>query len=295
MKTTIAFVSALLFSTTLFCQLTFAPLGATWMEHYECDPGGPPPMAFSFTVTQDSTIQGKYCTRLLSSDWPCYQGTSPYMYVYFEDGKVYRWEHESSEFHLVLDFTKEEGESWRIPVCEGVFGSDSATITVNQRDGIYRNVSAVADAGGSNDLFNLDLYEGLGGTIGNRLLLFPLIWAQPACWTDLTCYEDPMNGLLYGSPTCFTGTRGRGVEPFELSVSPNSTAGDFTIDLILEESAVVRLSIIDQLGRVIETIGEEKLSVGQHQFRQSLDLPTGLYLLHINVDGLQGARKMLVK
>ncbi len=231
----------------------------------------------------------------MNSGWPCYQGSFAGLFVHYEDGKVYRWDHENSQFHLVLDYTKEVGESWRIPVCEEVFWTDSVTITVNQKDGIYRNVSIAVDSSGEYDLIGLDLYEGFGGVIGNKLLLYgAYVIAHPACWTSLVCYEDPINGLLYGNSPCLTATNER-LAGDAWAVSPNPTGGELTVDFLLEKPAVVRLTVFDILGRLAKTFQEEKLPSGQHQLQRNLDLPSGVYLLKLSVDGVVGVKKVLVR
>jgi hypothetical protein len=83
-------------------------------------------------------------------------------------------------------------------------------------------------------------------------------------------------------------------QPFEWAAWPNPSHGDLTVELLLEKNAKVRLVLLDCLGRVVTDFGEAELAAGQHRLREHLAVGSGVYLLVVDVEGLVGARKVVV-
>ena len=102
----------------LLCQKPFAPLGAKWGGVVQCLPTFwpcPPsyPYNYSFEVTEDTVIQGKYCTLIYDRDWNFENEKT----IIHQDGhQIYRYDRQAEDFKLVLDFSKDVGESWQIEV-----------------------------------------------------------------------------------------------------------------------------------------------------------------------------------
>lgn len=74
MKKNALLTIALFLPVFLLCQKPFAPLGARWGGTVQCSPAYwpcPPdyPYYYTFEVTEDTVIQGKYCTLIYDRDW----------------------------------------------------------------------------------------------------------------------------------------------------------------------------------------------------------------------------------
>ncbi len=96
-------------------------------------------------------------------------------------------------------------------------------------------------------------------------------------------------------PSFYTDTEEASGKAFEWLIAPNPTAGDVTIDLLLEKTAAVRLTVFDAQGRQVLALNEERLAAGQQRLALSLDFGAGLYVVCLNVDGEMGVRKVVVR
>ena len=76
---------------------------------------------------------------------------------------------------------------------------------------------------------------------------------------------------------------------------PNPFAGETTLEFMAQKLAHVRLDVFDLLGRRVETVVDQLHSRGVYQVRwNSESLPRGVYLVRMEVDGLQvGVRKIV--
>jgi hypothetical protein len=167
----------------LFCQIPFVPLGASWGGVVQCVPTwaqcGPGfPHYYTFEVTEDTVIQGKYCTLIKEQDW----FTLDEKTIVHQDGhQVYRYDRETGAFKLALDFSKDAGESWLIEVPDFWYASATFTISVVEKEGPYRRVLI-------NDLLELPLYEGFGGLYNNKRLLLGLeFFTSIGYWRRAPC------------------------------------------------------------------------------------------------------------
>jgi hypothetical protein len=273
------------FSAFTFGQIDFAPVGATWVSYYSCSGWNyPPPPSYytSFTVTKDTIIQGNYCTRLPYGEWPC--SWNDEIWVYQKGKKIFRYDIESESFKLVIDFGKQVGESWKVEVCEDMFGTDTITMTVLESDGIYRLISA---KGGYMDNMNLELpvYEGFGGIYYNKRLVITsefFLHADPYCYGQLICYQDPELGVIYGSgDSCFTASEEAARQQFSMNISPNPATAQATLDYQLPPGTPAEVRIFNSPGRQVEVIPVTRTS-GSLTLP---DYPPGLYLVALAVEG----------
>lgn len=78
------------------------------------------------------------------------------------------------------------------------------------------------------------------------------------------------------------------------SIAPNPSNGAFNIQLQLEESARVELSVFDLQGRRITTLTTRQLPPGRNDLVINEDLQPGVYLLRLMINGAVDSRKIVV-
>ena len=281
----------------LFCQKPFAPLGAKWGGLRQCSPTFwpcPPdyPYYHTFEVTEDTVIQGKYCTFIDDQDWDWDFGDENS--IIHQDGhQIYRYDRASKEFKLVLDFSKDIGESWQVEA--PYWGYDTLTITVIEKDGDYRKV---AISGNSPIFSGLPLYEGFGGLVQNKRLLLGyelFIIADPIVWDELTCYIDPVEGLLYGSASgCeLSSTSIRDIDKSEFVVYPNPASTQIFLDCNYPLTKATEWSLSDALGQEVES---QSLAPGTALNSMTIDkLAKGIYFWKVQTQSeIIGIGKIIV-
>lgn len=293
MKKNALLAVAMLLPFFLFCQTPFLPLGAKWGGVVQCVPtwaqcGPGYPHYYTFEVTEDTVIQGKYCTLVKEQDW----FTLDEKTIVHQDGhQIYRYDRETGEFKLALDFSKEVGESWQIEVPDFWYASGIFTITVAEKDGPYRRVLI-------NDVLDLPLYEGFGGIVFNKRLLLGLeffIFIDPMIWDELTCYIDPVEGLLFGNAVgCQpTHTSNPSVEKAGFVVYPNPASMHIILDCKYPPAKAAEWSLSDVWGRVVK---RQQLAPGTGPITMWIDnLPGGLYFWSVYSEGIvTGVGKVVV-
>ncbi len=84
----------------------------------------------------------------------------------------------------------------------------------------------------------------------------------------------------------------------EAKVFPNPSLGDFQLQLELEKSAHVSISVLDLQGRTVQKLMPiEKLSEGKHNIEYQLqnELQNGYHFLYINIDGVPVMRPLMIE
>ena len=246
------------------------------------------------TTTEDTVIQGKSCRKMAYLDWICDAWPPPnFTYIHQDGGKVYRYDLADQEFQLVLDYTKQVGESWQVKVCQDIFGTDTVTITVDWASGYQRGVTVYSNETGV-PLIYLILVEGVGGTWNsNRLLL-----VHPSFSTDcnfgLLCYKDPTVGEVFTMPPgCIESAVEE--EPQEkqsaiINIYPNPTASESTLHYQLPPATGGDVHVYDLLGRLIAS---HQVQGGQGWLVLPA-YPVGLYFVAIMVnDEIVGKGKLV--
>ena len=83
--------------------------------------------------------------------------------------------------------------------------------------------------------------------------------------------------------------------PASLDVYPNPFKIQTSIDFNLKQSGLVKLLIIDCTGKEIRTLVSKNMLSGTHQFKWSATgLPTGIYFLRLETNGISETRKLLL-
>ncbi len=82
--------------------------------------------------------------------------------------------------------------------------------------------------------------------------------------------------------------------PFEWTLSPNPTSGEFQVAFDLENSAPVQMNISDMQGRQMTEPISEWRQAGRHTVTLNLNLMPGIYLVNLRVNGAQETRKLVI-
>jgi hypothetical protein len=235
-------------------------------------------------VTEDTILQGKYCTIIPEQDWWATSATLPNLIVHQDEHQIYRYDRDSAVFKLVIDFEKNVGESWQIEVPKYWTGnySDTLNVTVVEKEGALRRVNI------DEWVDNILLYEGFGGVNPNcRMFISPSFFyvSDPFVWDELTCYSDPVEGLLYGSSTgCMpTSTFGSKPEEAHFRVFPNPASTQINIagSTPIPADRSTEWILLDAVGKEVR---REHLRAGSIETRFKLDdLPGGIYFWKIMV------------
>lgn len=211
------YFSLILCLCTSFClqaQIEFAPLGATYYYHWDLQPfnEGPfVPVVKTIEVASDTTINGQACRKLIGGSrmiWSCGDTDDHAAYVYEEEGRVYNYSRNTSNFELLYDFNKGVGETWEVlPYCadSGVddeFLMDTLIFTVDsisyvEMNGMSIKVQHVLWTTPNVTWSSpLQIYEGIGN-IG--LLFFTTEYSNFTFhdyYRSLRCFYSPVDGTF---------------------------------------------------------------------------------------------------
>ncbi len=306
MKTILFFLLVAFAVNSLESQIPFAPIGAKYYTKSECPPyGGPPPILWGITV--DSVIQGKYCTQISSG----FTNQLGYLndgnaFVHSDGYQVFIYDESAEVFHLVYDFAKEKGESYRIKLDEYSFKTDSATVVVddvldidyNNHPAVRQKLTVTSDNDSTSwwDDFSVDIYEGIGGLNGNRLLIPQWVLIHTHCYTQDLCYYSPLTGAVpllgNGSQPCepVTVRDEQFLSYFQISPNPSHGALSVQYDFPVKYQDV-SVHIFDNTGKRIRMVKLEYLT----GVMNIPELTSGIYSVAIVSEGqMLGAKKAVV-
>jgi len=95
------------------------PVGSEWNYRYVI-PFLLPDEVNSHRITGDTIIENKTC-QIFERDFETCDFRPITEYIYKEDGKLYYYESDLSEFRLLYDFSLEVGEVYKVPKWEGMY------------------------------------------------------------------------------------------------------------------------------------------------------------------------------
>ena len=85
------------------------------------------------------------------------------------------------------------------------------------------------------------------------------------------------------------------VKDLGISVFPNPSNGEFTIDLTLSDEALIKYELVSAAGAILEESDEEKWIAGSHKFLISKKLSPGMYFLNLYHNGSKACRKLIIQ
>lgn len=112
-------------------------------------------------------------------------------------------------------------------------------------------------------------------------------------WYFREAGPDRAAAYAYLSPTLIVaGEAGpTGAAAFTLaSASPNPFRSETTVRYSLPEAGRATVEVIDQLGRRVATVDAGAQAAGENATRVALNLPSGVYLFHVRLDGVSGVQ-----
>ncbi|HWY37166.1 MAG TPA: T9SS type A sorting domain-containing protein, partial [Bacteroidia bacterium] len=82
-----------------------------------------------------------------------------------------------------------------------------------------------------------------------------------------------------------------------LDIYPNPASGNVTIDLNLEERHTISVSVMDVLGRTVESIPAKEYATGETKLgiAEKTTYEAGVYFVNLNVDGNIISKKIIIK
>lgn len=223
----------------IYSQPLFAPLGAKWYyKHEACDPNSNQFYYSTIEVTEDSIIQGKYCTLITTNICPIVSSCSQYNYVYQEGMKVFVYDDSLQGFQTLFDFSLQTGESYGIHVCNDAWDTDSVNVHIDFADTAMDGIQEItltpvpATWWGTTEI---QVKKGIG-YLGDNPMLFPtncVTFGDPCFTKRLVCYETPATGIIHlaGNPCQGPNNTDEEKANFQLSIFPNPTTDYLNFEL----------------------------------------------------------------
>jgi hypothetical protein len=85
------------------------------------------------------------------------------------------------------------------------------------------------------------------------------------------------------------------IQENELSIYPNPSTSNFTIQFTLENKEQVKLAVMNNLGQVVEIVTNEMLQPGKYEYNWNAEnMPAGVYFYNIQIGSQAGTGKMVL-
>jgi alkaline phosphatase len=128
--------------------------------------------------------------------------------------------------------------------------------------------------------------DNLGNTFASQITGIGLF--------DNTYLTHIMDNFLGLTPSGFI-RKPTAAEGNDVDVYPNPTSGSTTIRLTTVQAATVQVSITNLAGQQMASFGAEKKAAGAHTWTwDSAGVPSGTYIINVNLDGTQLGKKIVV-
>jgi hypothetical protein len=291
------FILTLLSPLFLLAQVEFAPLGAVWYYGW---PQLGAPIANKFVkveVVDTVMIQGKFCKKLVSTDGGCPDTWESEVYIYEENGRVYRLL--DSVFQLFMDFNAGPGESWAT-ITIPPDGNDTLIVRVDSVSYVIHNGLQLKVQHVSYPNLSIGFPEGSimewGRTFtdrfGNSTFFYPQIGVCDPHAGGIRCYSDDTLDVHFVNYACDTIMLFSDVDDLEdlprfglLFPNPANSTVSFSPDFEADEVVFQNLVGTTLLHR---TIGHSReIEVGS--------LNAGVYLVYFyKKNKLAGIDKLLI-
>jgi len=114
-----------------------------------------------------------------------------------------------------------------------------------------------------------------------------IINGQPEAWSDTWSFTVAANGV---------STEDLLIEKYDVKVYPNPMKNEGFVSFTLDKGSDVSVAILDMMGKERLLINKSYLGTGSHVFAiQNPNLPTGIYLIRINVNGVNIYQKIMIQ
>ena len=114
-----------------------------------------------------------------------------------------------------------------------------------------------------------------------------IINGQPEAWSDTWSFTVASNGV---------STKDLLIEKYDVKVYPNPMKNEGFVSFTLDKGSDVSVAILDMMGKERLLINKSYLGTGSHVFAiQNPNLPTGIYLIRINVNGVNIYQKIMIQ
>lgn len=263
-------------------QPLFAPLGAVWYyDQYNCPPG-PTISPYVLTVTEDSIINGKYCTKLPNNFCHSDASCEDDVYVHQDGSKVFVYEPSFNEFQMLYDFSLQTGDSYTYIMCKESWGVDTVTIHVDYADSNPAGVQHLrVEPNQPTSWGNLQevIVKGVGGTSGqNRLLFYDGCVSVDCPYWSFRCYQTPSSGNY--PPGCVNAVDDGAMPSDMILLYPNPTSDYLHVESTTQKQMKqVSFRILGLDGRLVKGLNAYSLDTPFNV--PVLDLAPGLYFLQL--------------
>jgi hypothetical protein len=287
-------LAAVLSTTSLCAQTSFAPVGATWTyEQGSCC--SPDTGIATLFAPASMMIQGRVCSAIISTGtFYCYPHLTA---VYASNDSVFYWDYSDQLFRLLYRMDASIGEGWETPVNAASQGAPLLRDTINW---LVTDTGHITIDGLNLRKFDFHATSSTGylipypnGTVIERLgnLMYLFDWPFGACdgetFIGLRCYSDTdITWLNPQFPQCdlSTGVGETAAEP-GLRAAPSVIDAGGSVRITMPVGSSVQ--VIDATGRTVASIP----ATGD------LTMPhTGLYFIRATSDqGQLSVARVLVR
>lgn len=128
---------------------------------------------------------------------------------------------------------------------------------------------------------------------GNAVFKYELATGNLQLFANGNGLSSP-NSITFGPES--TATKELIKNPFSVSSYPNPFVQQTFLQVLVDKTTFAEIQILDETGKILKKIPEQKLMVGAHQ--QLIDMtgyPSGLYFYKILSNGFQQTGKLLLK
>lgn len=145
-----------------------------------------------------------------------------------------------------------------------------------------------------------------GAAASGAQKVWKTIWVAPASGTvNFNSYLNVTNNnnsrtgdVIYqktASLTQVTSGLTEAASIKNLNVYPNPATDNLGVSFELKEKSAVKLSIISMDGKLVKELTEENMEPGNQNLSFGIDLPKGLYLLHLSANNKVVTKRIMLK
>lgn len=236
-----------------------------------------------YIATGDTIVQGKICSRVALATWPC-TATANESCFYEENGKVYFYKAQESDFGLLYDFEAQAGDPRKIPLCEELqWPFDTLIVSVDsvvliEVNGHIVRTQLVTQHSPLGEIIGVDsIFENIGGERGLFLPGYNGTVVSDVSSFSLQCFEEPGTAALNfkGAACIISENKESQLERNILQFWPNPVREELQIKINASQNGMVK--ILDFTGLIIAELKAENPDTSQNV--SVADLPPGIYIL----------------